>query len=285
MHAAYTRKQGLHRFFQSENPMTLIRGREAPISNKLTRYLPLPMLRAVYGFILSLGAPLGWVLIQWLADRDPFSERYFDGLLYGYMTVATAIVFSVLGYLVGHREELITHMALRDGLTGLYNKRYFSNRLEQEFDRHKRHALPLSLIPIDLDHFKAVNDTYGHEAGDATLQHVARILKTNCRKNEVAARVGGEELCVLAVECLPEHAAAIAERLREHIEQEAVQWQGQTISITASFGVAAATPELEDPWAIYRAADAALYRAKESGRNRVCLAEPGDFNDENAIPH
>ncbi len=265
--------------------MTLIRSREAPISNRVTRYLPLPLLRALYGLILSLGAPIGWLLVQWLAGREPFAEHHFDGLLYTYMTVATAIVFASLGYMVGHREELITQMALRDALTGLYNKRYFSNRLEQEFARQQRHGRPLSLIQIDLDHFKRVNDTYGHEAGDATLQYVARILKENCRKNEVAARVGGEELCVLAIECQREQAGAIAERLRQCIAGDAVHWQDQRITITASFGVAAAHPELSDPWAVYRAADAALYRAKENGRNRVCFAEASDYDDESTAPH
>ncbi|MDX1453750.1 MAG: GGDEF domain-containing protein [Oleiphilaceae bacterium] len=265
--------------------MPLIRGRNAPISNTLTRFIPLPYLRALYGLLLSLGAPIGWIVVQFFAGRNPFTEQYFDTLLYAYMSIATAIVFSLLGFVIGRREYLITQMALRDSLTGLFNKRYFKSRLEQEIARHQRYNHPLSLIQIDLDHFKDVNDTYGHEGGDATLKHVAQILMDNCRKNEIAARVGGEELCVLATECDAEAAMAMAERLRQHIERANVSWQQHVIPVNASFGVACAKHTHDDWHSLYRAADTALYRAKAEGRNCVRLAREEDFNDESEAPY
>ena len=118
--------------------MTMIHHSNAKISNRLTRFVSLPVLRAFYGLVLSLGAPLGWILVQFLAGRKPFSEQYFDPLLYLYMSLATGVVFSALGYAIGRREHMITDLALTDSLTALYNKRYYKNRLEQEFVKFQR---------------------------------------------------------------------------------------------------------------------------------------------------
>lgn len=251
--------------------MTMIRSSNAKLSNKLTRYISLPVLRAIYGFLLSLGAPLGWLLCQALVGRDPFSEQYFDPLLYLYMVLATGIVFSFLGYAIGRREHMITDLALTDSLTALYNKRYFKNRLEQEFQRHIRSGSSMAVIQIDLDFFKNVNDNYGHQAGDEVLKKVASLILANCRKNDTAARVGGEEMSIIV--CGGEHSEAkvLAERIRTTIESTDCFWQGQRIKLTASFGIAFATAETETPWQVYQNADQALYRAKKQGRNQVCV--------------
>lgn len=253
--------------------MTMIRNSNAKLSNKLTRFVSLPVLRAIYGLILALGAPLGWVLLQTLVGRDPFSEQYFDPLLYVYMILATSIVFSLLGYAIGRREHMITDLALTDSLTALYNKRYFKNRLEQEFEHHQRTSSSMALIQIDLDFFKDVNDHYGHQAGDEVLKRVASLILANCRKNDTAARVGGEEMSIIV--CGGEHSEAgvLAERIRSTIEKTDFFWKGQRINLTASFGIAFATEETETPWQVYQYADQALYRAKEKGRNQVCLYE------------
>lgn len=251
--------------------MTLIRSTDAKISNRITRYLPLPYLRGLYGFVLALGAPIGWVVLQWLAGRDPFAPQHFDTLLYAYMTGATAVVFACLGFAIGRREQMITDMALTDGLTALYNKRYFKNRLEQEFLRHQRSGNPMSVIQVDLDHFKSINDTWGHQAGDVVLKKVASVILANCRKNEIAARVGGEEISIIACECGPDEAKALAERLRLAIEATPSHWQGQPISVTASMGIASVDRETDNAWQVYEHADKALYRAKQAGRNRSCL--------------
>jgi len=250
--------------------MTLIRNADATLSNKLTRFIPLPLLRATYGLLLALGAPLGWIITQWLAGRDPFDPTHIDGLVYGYMIVATSIVFSALGYVIGKREQMITDLALTDELTALYNKRYFKNRLEQEFKRHQRTASPFSVIIIDLDFFKRINDQYGHPAGDEVLKNVSSTIMANCRTNEIAARVGGEEISIIACDCDLEAASLLAERIRIAIEHSTSNWQSKKIKITASFGVATASASSNNAWEIYQTADRALYQAKQTGRNKTC---------------
>lgn len=250
--------------------MTLIRNADTRLSNKLTRFIPLPLLRATYGLLLALGAPLGWILTQWLAGRDPFDTAQIDTLLYAYMVTATSIIFSVLGYAIGKREQMITDLALTDELTALYNKRYFKNRLEQEFKRHQRTASPFSVILIDLDFFKRINDQYGHPAGDEVLKSVASTIMANCRENEISARVGGEEISIMACDCDLAAASLLAERIRVAIEHSTSNWQNKKIKITASFGIATASASANNAWEIYQAADRALYQAKQTGRNKIC---------------
>jgi len=252
--------------------MTLIRNADAMLSNKLTRFISLPLLRAMYGLLLALGAPLGWLFTQWLAGRNPFDPAQIDALLYAYMVLATSIVFSALGYAIGKREQMITDLALTDELTALYNKRYFKNRLEQEFKRHRRSASPFSVILIDLDFFKRINDQYGHPAGDEVLKNVSSTIMANCRTSEIAARVGGEEISIIACDCNLKAASLLAERIRAAIEQSTSSWQGEQIKITASFGVATASSSSKSAWEIYQDADKALYQAKQSGRNRICTS-------------
>jgi len=258
--------------------MTLIRSSNAKISDKMTRYISLPFLRGLYGLLLSLGAPVGWVLVQKIAGRDPFSENHFDPLLLAYMSLATGIVFSALGYAIGRREHMITDLALTDGLTALYNKRFYKSRLEQEFEHHQRYDTPMSIIQIDLDFFKRINDEYGHQAGDEVLKKVSSLILANCRKNETAARVGGEEISIIGYDCTIENATNLAERIRQTIENVTCQWQNQDIKLTASFGIAAADKTTKTAWQIYQRADEALYRAKKTGRNKVCVY--GVSNDE-----
>lgn len=251
--------------------MTLIRKADTAPSNTLTRYISLPCLRGLYGLILSTASPLGWILIQYIAGRDPFSKEYFDPLLYYYMSSATAIVFFVLGYAIGKRELMITDLALTDGLTSLYNKRYFTNRLEQEFDRHVRQKSSMALVQIDIDFFKNINDTYGHQAGDDVLKKIGLMIKNNCRRNEIAARVGGEELSIIAYDCAEDEAMLLAERLRQKIQALDFSSLGISKPITASFGVAVLDKSTKQASDLYKQADEALYVAKKSGRNKVCL--------------
>jgi diguanylate cyclase (GGDEF)-like protein len=250
--------------------MTLIRNADAKLSDKLTQFISLPILRATYGLLLALGAPIGWIIVQWGAGRDPFDADQIDGLVYSYIIVTTSVVFSALGYAIGKREQMITDLALTDELTALYNKRYFKNRLEQEFKRHLRTTTPFSVILIDLDFFKRVNDQYGHPAGDEVLKNVSSIIMANCRTNEIAARVGGEEISIIACDCDLEAACLLAERIRMAIECSASNWQSKKIKITASFGVASATTTSNNAWNVYQAADRALYQAKTTGRNKIC---------------
>ncbi len=236
-------------------------------SNFLTRHFSLPIIRSVYGLALSLTIPLGWILLQFIVGRNPFSSVAFDGLLYTYTGLGVSALFTTVGFYIGRREQTITNLALSDGLTGLYNKRYFQNRLDQEFERFQRYGTPMSLVQIDLDHFKTINDKWGHQAGDATLKAVAKAVNDNLRTGEIAARVGGEEICIIVSNSNARAAFQLAERLRRAFKKIDVAWHHDHIQVSASFGIAQAEPDTLTKWQLYERADQALYQAKKNGRD------------------
>jgi diguanylate cyclase (GGDEF)-like protein len=159
--------------------------------------------------------------------------------------------------------------AVEDGLTGLWTKRHFVSQCRLAMEAARRYGEPLSLILVDVDHFKKVNDTHGHVAGDRVLRGVAEVLRKRVRGGS-AFRYGGEEMAVLLPKADLAGAVPVAERLRGAIEARKIAG----IKVTASFGVAEFDGSLADPAAFVERADKALYRAKESGRNRVVAAEP-----------
>jgi two-component system, cell cycle response regulator len=160
--------------------------------------------------------------------------------------------------------------SMRDPLTELYNRRFFDQRLREEYAFASRHQRPLSVILLDLDHFKAINDTHGHPAGDEVLRQVARLVKRCVRQEDVACRLGGEEFGVIVRIDGREGARAAAERMRKRIEEAPVMFGGVEIRVTVSAGLATAAPSTmhDSPEALLAAADRALYRAKADGRNR-----------------
>ncbi|MFH0901341.1 MAG: GGDEF domain-containing protein [Pseudomonadota bacterium] len=165
-------------------------------------------------------------------------------------------------------------MAVTDGLTGLCNHRHFQERLVLEAERSTRNGLPLALLMVDVDHFKNYNDHNGHQAGDEVLRRVAQLLADGRRANDICARYGGEEFSVVLVDTSKLVAAQVATRLVEKIAATELpnaecQPKGR---ITASIGVATFPGDANDSETLIRAADAALYRAKAGGRNRVALA-------------
>lgn len=159
----------------------------------------------------------------------------------------------------------LAHRADTDGLTGLLNHRRMQGDLEEAFQRARRQKKPLSVILLDVDHFKAFNDTFGHQAGDDVLRLFAQILRTTSREHETVARYGGEEFAVILEHCSAPAAYAAAERFREAIFE--ANWPHR--EMTASFGVSTLDAETENPRELLRRADTALYASKESGRNRV----------------
>jgi diguanylate cyclase (GGDEF)-like protein len=160
--------------------------------------------------------------------------------------------------------------AMTDPLTGLRNTRFFDPYLEQELESARRDQQSMSVVMIDLDHFKGFNDTYGHPAGDEALRAFARVVRATIRASDVAARYGGEEFIVALRHTGIDEAEAVAEKLRASIEQMVVELgPGRYARITASLGVASTGPNVNDPKSLVSLADAALYRAKEGGRNRV----------------
>jgi diguanylate cyclase (GGDEF)-like protein len=165
--------------------------------------------------------------------------------------------------------------AVRDGLTGLHNRAYFDDRLQAEYHWARRSRNPLTLLIIDLDHFKSVNDTFGHPAGDAVLRTVARSIATSIRAEDVAARLGGEEFVVLAKGADRHGAQLLAQRLRTRIAASRIA-ELPNFSLTASLGVAVCdgSRTYGSARALLSAADEALYMAKRSGRDRVVLHHP-----------
>jgi diguanylate cyclase (GGDEF)-like protein len=171
-------------------------------------------------------------------------------------------------------QKQMYESALRDGLTKVFNKRYFTERLNSELRFATRHRAALALLMVDLDHFKQVNDTYGHVAGDRVLAAVAQTLAKSIRNEDVVSRYGGEEFAVLLRATPVEHVLGTAERLRRQIEALSIESEGEPpgppIRVTVSVGVAT-YPEktVSTPPELIELADQALYRAKNGGRNRV----------------
>jgi two-component system, cell cycle response regulator len=168
-----------------------------------------------------------------------------------------------------YHEELY-RLAIHDALTGLYNKRYLMDYLQREIDRSARHSRPLALILFDIDHFKAINDTMGHLAGDVTLRDLADRLRSKICKDDLLARYGGEEFAAVLTEIDRAAATDLAEHLRRAVEALPFTFEGRPYAVTISLGVASVHgDEVLTPQALIQRADECLYRAKREGRNRV----------------
>ena len=174
---------------------------------------------------------------------------------------------------IKRQADAMRELSLTDGLTGVANRRHFNDRLESEWRRCARANLPLSLIMIDIDHFKLYNDRYGHQAGDLCLQEVSAAMKRcAARPQDLLARYGGEEFILLLPQEGPEGAEAVAQRIQDEVRKLAVPHEASPTAaiVTVSMGLATAMPPLErqDANALIRSADANLYQAKQAGRNR-----------------
>jgi diguanylate cyclase (GGDEF)-like protein len=165
----------------------------------------------------------------------------------------------------------VKRLAIRDGLTGLYNYRHFWEMLAREVEVSRRYGRPLSLLFLDIDDFKAINDTLGHPQGDVVLKSLAAYLERSARHADVVCRYGGEEFVVLLPQTSLEQAGVLAERLRLGISQNPIDLAKSKQRITVSIGMAQLGPQM-DGEALVKAADNALYRAKQAGKNRVCTA-------------
>lgn len=175
------------------------------------------------------------------------------------------------------RVALLEQENVIDAMTGIYNRRYLDRRLNEEFAISKRHAVPLSILLIDIDHFKVVNDRHGHQIGDQVLTHLAKLILDTIRHSDTAARYGGEEFMVIAPNTAALAAGDLAERLRHQVESRILKLEPTDqsprqpeIGITVSVGVATYCQEVNNGiQKLVYAADMALYRAKQAGRNRV----------------
>jgi diguanylate cyclase (GGDEF)-like protein len=239
---------------------------------------------ALCGILTGIVAPLGLVLYALLVDRtiDPMH-------LFAVMVVGGGLSLGVAGYLFGRQKDELTeqNQALRalserlqalsstDALTGIPNRRALDERLPGELGRTSRHGTPLALVMMDLDHFKRLNDRYGHVAGDAVLRQVAHILDSEKRRGDFVSRYGGEEFVAVLPHADSQAAERWAERVRARIAGTAIDNGQALLRVTASFGVAAAdgnearaTPT---PQELLSAADRALYLAKAGGRDQVIV--------------
>ena len=171
-------------------------------------------------------------------------------------------------------NEKLKQLAVTDGLTGLYNHRFFQEKLDQEMARGERFGHPVSLCVIDVDHFKAYNDTHGHPRGDEVLKRVAFLLVENVREVDTVARYGGEEFVIILPETAKENAAAVAEKIRSIVERtEFPREQTQPLGrLTVSVGVGSSPTDAKSSQELMDRADEALFRAKAAGRNRVEVA-------------
>ena len=160
-------------------------------------------------------------------------------------------------------------LALTDSLTQLANRRHFNMRLEEEFARARRYQQPLSIVMLDIDHFKQINDQYGHSAGDQALRILADSCRVTLRETDFLARTGGEEFIILMPNTMLEEAATSAERLRQHIATKSVPADTGIFQITVSLGITSLNPEDSSPEKLLKRVDEALYHAKGAGRNRV----------------
>ncbi len=206
---------------------------------------------------------IGGICFYTRQNMDYASFRYFD------IMISELLAIFKMKYQYTEKE----FMSVLDGLTGLYNRRQFEIGLEQEYNRTKRHPSDFSLAILDIDFFKKVNDTYGHQYGDYVLKTVASLMKQAFRKTDLLYRYGGEELIMIMPETNIEGAIIPVQRLRRMIEEYDFDYNGVKAKVTASIGLTMNYQEFNSPADILKSADEALYKAKESGRNRVVLHE------------
>jgi two-component system, cell cycle response regulator len=183
-------------------------------------------------------------------------------------------------------QQALIELATMDGLTGVFNRREFNRRLTVEIERSRREGYPVSLLMVDADHFKRINDTYGHQSGDDVLRFLSALIKQEIRPGDLPARYGGEEFAVILPYADSDDAFVVAERLRNLMAAHDVAIQdGQTVKVTASLGCATFPVDAQTEEALIAMADAALYQAKKGGRNRVCLASQEMSASSDVVSH
>ena len=206
---------------------------------------------------------IGGICFYSRQDIDYSSFRFFD------IMISELLAIFKIKYQYTEKE----FMSVLDGLTGLYNRRQFEIGLEQEYNRTKRHPSDFSMAILDIDFFKKVNDTYGHQYGDYVLKTVASLMKQTFRKTDLLYRYGGEELVMIMPETNIEGAVIPTQRLRRSVEEYDFNYNGVKAKVTVSIGLTMNYQDFNSSADMLKSADEALYRAKESGRNRVVLHE------------
>jgi len=232
--------------------------------------------------VLSVLGYLVYLVIFWGSAADG-SALIVPGIFFlGSGFVRLTVSLSLQAATDIRRVVLLERDTITDPLMGIYNRRYLDRRLDEECARARRYQLPLFVLLLDIDHFKRVNDAYGHPAGDQVLVSLGRLIQQAVREADVIARYGGDEVLIIAPNNNLASAVALAERLRQAVETQALGMtsgpeQPQEIRVTVSVGVAGTSRDMTDSRQLLENADIALYRAKQDGRNRVIAHTPGTF--------
>jgi two-component system cell cycle response regulator len=229
---------------------------------------------AAAGAILSLGEPIGLLLVrEWYGAPPIPIELLHQGVTYVYVFLTTAIIMASLGYVLGRQTDRLAALSQTDPLTGLPNRRALRFRLNDEMRRATRYASPVSLVLLDIDGLKRINDEGGHGAGDRLIRQVATSISATLRNSDLGARWGGDEFAIVMPNADAAAARRLAERLMTHLHEQ--QASDPRAPVTVSIGLATfdpttgGDPNVED---LARAADGALYAAKAAGRNRIRAA-------------
>jgi diguanylate cyclase (GGDEF)-like protein len=261
-----------------------------PLSRLLDRRLHLDEGAAAAGdmTVVSVAAP---AVIVRAEDGRPFneSERQLLDEIFALARVADESDNRLRAledrFLILQRENLdlvmknriLSEISHKDALTGLYNRFYVMEKIDSEMNRALRHGYPISVLMLDLDHFKRINDSYGHPVGDEVLKIVGQVLRDSCRVYDVAGRYGGEEFCIVLPETQVGNTTQVAERIRTRLATTPLSVGSTSIVVTASIGVAGmdSTEGVLSASTLVERADRALYSAKHLGRNRVEMWNPG----------
>lgn len=228
---------------------------------------------AIAGAILSLAEPIGLLVVrETLGYRPVPSELLLERATYMYVFATTAVLLGCLGYLIGRQADRLEALSETDALTGLANRRALRRRLTDDLRRARRYGSAVSLLLIDVDGLKIINDTAGHAAGDRAIRRVAEAITLHLRGADFGARLGGDEFAVVMPNTSTSAARHSAERLRAHLAQR----DHDGLPVAISVGIATMDPSSQSAIAaaddLTQAADAALYAAKRAGRNRVHAA-------------
>ena len=235
---------------------------------------------ALYGVPRQIREPGSVAILPLLKDGRVLGALVIEADAPAGLTLEEARPLTVLGAVVAGSLELawsfqeVDRRARTDALTGLFNRMHFGEQLQRTLSEADRFNQPVSLVLMDLDHFKKVNDTWGHEAGDAVLKHAARIVQEGVRSVDVCVRYGGEEIAMLLAQTDSNRAVEVAERLRTRLAATVVRHAGAEIAVTASFGVATYPETVKVRDQLFPSADKALYIAKHDGRNCVRAKPP-----------
>ena len=227
-------------------------------------------------FIMSVLVALRIIVTLYsLSNTDLRAKSEFNtGFLVIMMLCLLGFNSTAIGLVISKMINKIRILSEKDPLTDAYNRRYLNMVAEEEITRVRKNHYPLSVVLLDIDHFKRVNDVYGHAAGDMALIGCVDIIKRNIRSTDHVGRLGGEEFCILLPKTSLDSARIIAERIRSNIQTEPILWEDKSISITASFGITCFNSTIENEWSnLLNKADIAMYQAKNNGRNQIVSNE------------